>query len=319
MGKNMSGENTLDQARRKAIPNWLLTNEAARVDPRGGLNSGFFMKTIRAVNDFVQEELAAERQAVRKGLMQSLDPRVKLGSILLYIVLAGVLQGYLPLLLLAAAAVLLVWQSGLHVRDYISRVWLMVPLLLMVMSLPAATNLLIPGKPLLYIYSLGNPFLPGELYISLEGVQAVFRLVLRTGISLSFGYLLVMTTRWGHLMKALQMLKVPGMMVALLDTTYRYLFLLCRTAVEMFEARVLRTVGRLTGSTGRNLVASGIALLLVKTLHTSEEVYHAMVGRGYDGDMVTLEEFHISKADWLWMTNVGFIALMIIMGELVFG
>ncbi len=69
-------------------------------------------------------------------------------------------------------------------------------------------------------------------------------LVLRAETAATLSALLVLTTPWPLVLKALRVLKCPIVVVAILGMTYRYIFEILRTALDMFEARRSRTVGR---------------------------------------------------------------------------
>ena len=55
--------------------------------------------------------------------------------------------------------------------------------------------------------------------------------------------LLVLTTPWPWVLKALRTFRCPMVLVAILGMTYRYIFVILQTAFEMFESRKSRTVG----------------------------------------------------------------------------
>jgi cobalt/nickel transport system permease protein len=86
--------------------------------------------------------------------------------------------------------------------------------------------------------------------------------------------------------------------------TYRYIFLLLRTANDMFLSRQSRVVGRLSGAENRRILAATGATLLSKSLQMSGEVYLAMQSRGFRGTMVTLKPFRMRPRDWSWLSAI---------------
>jgi energy-coupling factor transporter transmembrane protein EcfT len=89
--------------------------------------------------------------------------------------------------------------------------------------------------------------------------------------------------------------------------TYRYIFEILRSALEMFEARRSRTVGELGPVESRRMAASAAGVLLSKSFHLSEDVHLAMQSRGFRGEVHVLRDFHASTADWGWLG--GFVML----------
>jgi len=52
---------------------------------------------------------------------------------------------------------------------------------------------------------------------------------------------------------------------------------------------------------GQNIVAWNIANTWNRTTQMSEEVYMAMLSRGYTGELQLLSEFHATPKDWFWL------------------
>lgn len=311
-----------NNARSKQIPQWMCCNTqvVSTKKPR----SGFIQKTLTGLSRILQNDLLSERYASKNGLLQSLHPSVKLITLLSYMVLAGISQSMLILLLLALLSFCLARLSLLNLKDYIIRVWLIFPVITLLLSLPAATNLLIPGDPVVYIFNDIDWRIPGtdnmnQLFFSLQGIKAIVKMSVRIGASFSFGYLLAVTTHWSALTKALHSIKVPKTVVMLLDMTYRFIFILVKASIEIFEARFLRTVGRVCNKKSRNFVSSSIAALFIKASQMGDETFNAMVCRGYTGEPVSCYSRKISKGDIIWAINTLIIALFLLYGELIYG
>lgn len=299
------------------LPDWM--GEKTGKDNTGGSQktNGFVRKTINGISKVILYDLTSERLAARQGLLQAFDPRVKLVSILVFMFFTAMTRSFLTLFLLTAMVGMMVFLSNIGFRTYVKRVWMVIPLILLVLSIPAATNLFIKGEVILYIYRdtdlrIGSLELPRNLYFTLQGVRAVLKTTLRVGISISFGYLLITTTRWSHITKALAVLRVPKMLIAILDMTYRYIFVLCSVAAQMFEARSLRTVGALTNRENRRFIGHSIGFLFIKASHWSEEIYDSMVCRGYTGETVSMKEFRLCANDYIWIMNTIIIAIILL-------
>jgi cobalt/nickel transport system permease protein len=143
-------------------------------------------------------------------------------------------------------------------------------------------------------------------------VRAATTLILRVGASVSFAAILILTTRWGVLLSALRGLRVPQVFVVILGMTYRYIFLLLHTTNDMFLARKSRLVGRAPGSSERAWLAGSMGTLLGKSYLLSDEVYLAMVSRGFHGEAKTLEPLHMRPFDIAVIAGAVLVPILVI-------
>ena len=187
-------------------------------------------------------------------------------------------------------AVILAALSRLPLAKLAAWVWAPVLLFTGLVSLPAAV--LTPG-----------PVLAGSGFLSVteSGLRGAAFLILRAETAATLAALLVLTTPWAWVLKSLRSLRCPAVMVAILGMTYRYIFEILRTALDMFEARRSRTVGALTPSESRRLAASTVGVLMSKSFQLSHDVHLAMQSRGFRGEVHILTEFHARAADWCWL------------------
>ena len=218
-------------------------------------------KTLADLTQALEQSLFAENIARQSGWLQALDPRMKVISIL------AVPMGF-----------------------FVKRVWLFMPFFTGVIALPA---LFVTSGPPLVALPLG-------LVITRPGAITALFLLLRVSTSVSLGVLLILTTAWPTLLKALSVLRVPDGFILILGMTYRYIFLLLRLTEDMFLSRKSRVVGRMNSAGERQVLAASGGTLLNKSLHLSGEVYLAMQSRGYRGQARTLDTFRMRARDWLW-------------------
>jgi energy-coupling factor transporter transmembrane protein EcfT len=151
--------------------------------------------------------------------------------------------------------------------------------------------------------------LPFGLTITQTGAQTALFLLLRVSTSVSLGILLILTTQWNTVLKALGVLRIPAEILLILGMTYRYIYLLLHTANDMFLSRQSRVVGRLSGSEERRVIAASVGVLLSKSLHLSSEVYLAMQSRGFRGYPRTMDTFKMRRTDWVASVIVTMIVL----------
>ena len=261
----------------------------------------FLSKNISGFTGTLESVIASEELYRAQGLLQGLDPRVRLVTLVLFIVAVSLVRS-LPILagvfvLVLAFALLSKVPTGVLLK----RILVFIPIFTALIAIPAL--FITPGDPLA---NLGN------LTITEQGARTAGLLVLRVTDSLSFGILLILTTRWANILAALRWFRVPALFVTILGMTYRYIFLLLHSTNSMFLARRSRTLGSLSGGENRRWLGQALATTLAKSHHLSEEVYLAMLSRGYKDDGIVLNNFSLKQRDFLWATFTVVIASLLI-------
>jgi energy-coupling factor transporter transmembrane protein EcfT len=97
---------------------------------------------------------------------------------------------------------------------------------------------------------------------------------------ISCALLPVLSLGWHGVLLALRKLKVPSLILTLLELSTRFIVLLFKVAKESWEGAESRTIN-LKGKEGRKVVAHLFSTLFIKTLQLTEEVHEAMLARGY--------------------------------------
>ena len=252
-------------------------------------STSFIERTVGSLRDVLEHTAIAETHAETGGLLQCLDPRVKLVG-LLSLVLAVVSVGRIGAMLgILAVAVGLVLFSRIPLRLMTTRVWLGVVVFTGAIALPAV--FMTPGEPMGRV-----PLL--HWTATWQGAHSALRLLVRAETAATLAMLLVLTTPCTHVLKAMRVLRVPVVLVIILGMTHRYILLLLRTASEFFEARRCRLVGEIDARTRRQLVAASTGVLFGRSLQLSEEVFDAMQARGFRGGVYTLDDFQMKPLDW---------------------
>jgi cobalt/nickel transport system permease protein len=237
----------------------------------------------------LEQSLFAEEISRRRGVLQGFDPRVKIISMVALLIAVGLSRNLPVLFGLYGLALVLALCSAVPLAFFLKRVWLFMPFFTGVIALPA---LFMTHGPTLAALPMG-------LIITRTGVLAALFLLMRVSTSVSLGVLLILTTPWTTLLRALSVLRVPQGFILILGMTYRYIYLLLLAAEDMFLSRKSRIVGRLSASAERHILAASAGTLLNKSLFLSEEVYLAMESRGYQGVPHGLDTFRLNKYDWL--------------------
>jgi cobalt/nickel transport system permease protein len=238
----------------------------------------------------VEHATDAEEFAGKKGLLQKLDPRIKIVGLLALIVTALYVQALFVLLALLVGLSVLALVSGVSVRRLLKQAWIGV--LAFTGVLVAPSIFVVPGEVIARL-----PF--ADWPITLQGLRSAAFVIVRAEISATLGLLLILTTPWPHVLKALRTLGMPVVAVAILGMTYRYIFVLLQAAAQMFEARRSRTVGVASPKSTRQAIGDTAGVLLGKTLQLATDVHMAMISRGYRGEVYLLHDFRTAPRDWI--------------------
>ncbi len=284
------------------------------------MGSDFIAKTMAEITSAIEESIFANKYAAKKGLLQKIDPRVKLITILLLLIMTGLVKNIDILCYLYGMTLILAIFSRVDLGFFIKRVWVFIPLFAGIIAIPALFNIITPGKSLFTVISFSSPhhfgpfFIPKEITITLQGVTGAAMLVMRVATSVSLAVLLVITTQWVKLLKALSVLKVPDIAILILAMTYRYIQLLLRTVEGMLLAKKSREISDMKIKQEHGWIISRFGVLIGKSYRLSNDVHLAMISRGWSGNPQLMDDFSIELADWLWMLfTTGVIACWIIL------
>jgi cobalt/nickel transport system permease protein len=289
------------------IPDWMKEVDVGpcRCSATYHGKKGFVGKTIDGIFSFLQEAFISESFSRRDGLLQSLDPRAKLVSILA-VIFATSLIGELRLLIFVYLLTLLFsYLSKVDVWFFIKRVWLFIPIFAGIIAIPMIFNIFFPGDPLVQIAYLGpgahlGPFLlPDSIYVTRQGVSAAVIFTMRVATCVSAIVLLFLTTPQQILFKSLRTVGVPKLYVLTLEMAYRYIFLLMDLVREMYVAKKARTIKARGMFEEQKWVGGRIGYTLIRSLDMSEKVHMAMTSRGYNGDVKILQEFKMQNRDYI--------------------
>jgi cobalt/nickel transport system permease protein len=269
--------------------------------------AGYLERAVDGLRDGIERAQVAERLSERGGLLQGLDPRVKVTGLLALAASVTFVASLWIILGVLAFAVVLAALSRLPPSTLAVRVW--IGALAFTGTIAAPALFLVPGDIVGRVPLVGWP-------ITAQGLTTAGYLVLRVETTATLACVLVFTTPWPHVLKALRALRVPLVFVLMLGMTYRYILLLLEAAHEMFDSRRSRAAGALSRADGRRLAMNAAGALFGKTLYLSDEVYLAMQSRGFRGEVHVLDDFRMRRRDWAALAVfVGTAALTIWMGR----
>jgi cobalt/nickel transport system permease protein len=229
-----------------------------------------------------------------ESLLHRLDPRVKVLAGIAFILSTALLPDGAWLAYMLSWALVISIGIAAKVQPWfiIKRSLLVLPFLL------AAVTVIftLPGTVI-----WRGPF---GLTMTDAGLLRFASILMRSWISVQMAILLTATTRFPDILHALRHLKVPAVFVAILAFMYRYLFVLADEVARVLRARTARSATLPGQKGGRSLrwragiAGHMVAQLFLRSIERSDRVYQAMISRGYQGELLTMNPHHMVPIDW---------------------
>ena len=263
---------------------------------------GWLEQTLGGITENVERAVFTEQHARSAGWLQRRDPRIKMVGALTAIVAASLTASIVGLAILYGATIAAARASRVPFGFFVKRVWLGIPFFAGIVVLPAI--FFVPG-PRLFDLGIG----PAHLAPSWNGIAGAALFIGRVGVSVSIAILLVVTTPWADVLKSLRALKVPQVFILVLSMTYRYIFLFLHTANGILLARKSRMVGRTSGGEQRRWITGTMGNLMSRAFKMSNDVYAAMLARGFGGEIRTFSIYRLCPADVAALAGVAAIAV----------
>jgi len=170
----------------------------------------------------------------------------------------------------------------------------------------------IPGKALSTFH-----FLFWNLTITDMGLLRFVSILVRSWLSVQMAIMLVATARFPDIIHALEHLRVPSILTTIIAFLYRYLFVLADEVFRLLRARESRSAASAgTRSGGSVAWRAGVAgnmagQLFLRSYERSDRVYNAMLARGYDGHLQTMNPHVFRRVDTI-VTTVAILFLLLL-------
>ncbi len=232
------------------LPEWMKTSEEYVPPGDGG---AFYYRTLRSLGG-IMSRLRVE--SGREGRC-SLPAWLKLLVLILYILLMSLARDRLCIMGLAAAGLMVL--AMMPAKD----IWSVLR--------PA----LLAGGLAAVLFAPAVIMDPGRLSNSLMVVVKVIMSVTAVGI-------FNRRTQWNHVTAALRRFRVPGVVIFLIDITFRFIVLLGNLMTEMLTALQLRSVGR--NRKKYDSVGGIMGTVFLRGSEMNREMYEAMQCRGFTDD-----------------------------------
>jgi len=249
---------------------------------------GFLEETAREVLEFTTDAVFSERYAREKGVLQRIDPRLKVISLVVLVATVVSLQNLKLIVAFYALALILAVLSNLPVKEFTKRVWVFVPIFTGIIAIPSI--FMIPGEVAFK--------LPLGLTATWEGIHWAVLFTVRVATAVSYAVLFTMTSRWNEIISALASFRIPGMVITIATLTYRYIFLLSKLLLDSMHARRARLAGELGMVESWKEAGKHIGATFIKANSLGEDIYYAMLSRGYSNEVQPIREFQFGGIDY---------------------
>jgi len=265
-----------------------------------GKKNSFVERSLMGALAFFKESVLSDEYASREGLLQGFDPRTKTLGFLLLLAAVMFMKDSRAVFIMYLLCLLLAFASRINAAFFLKRTWVFIPLFSLCIAVPAMFRSFSPGETLAVI-----PVFGARLVMTVPGFHSAVLFVSRVLVSVSLVVLVTTTTRSTELFAALRWMGVPQIFVMTLNMCYRYIFLFAGIIQDSYLAIKSRTGGLMHYRKGQKIVAWNIASLWGRSMRMNEELYNAMLSRGYSGEPKALHNFHARAADWGWLVFAG--------------
>jgi cobalt ECF transporter T component CbiQ len=288
------------------IPAFLLAKPSPEPFARseGVLKIPFIEKGIHHLADVIKTGYIQWETASQDDFLQKIDARVKVLFLLFYVVIVSLKRDLAVQGIIGVFVFVLALISRLNIIALYKRVLFWGFIFGFLIAFPSAFNVVTPGEILLPLLELSKNYsfwvyqIPKEIGITKQGIDTVLLLTSRVMNSLALSLLISYTTPFTEIIRALRMLKVPDSFLIIFTLSYKYIFIFARTVEDMHLAKKSRLAGHVNNAEARRWVAGRFAFLFKKTQLRCEEIFKAMVGRGFS-DNIRLHGFkRLNLRDW---------------------
>lgn len=238
---------------------------------------------MAAISEGLYELGQIDAYALRDSAIHRLDPRAKVLTTLIFIVMVVSFGKYAMVPMLP----FLLFPIVLASEGRVPYPWL--------------GSRLLAAAPFALVVGMFNPLLDRSVIASLGalpitgGWVSYASIILRFLLTTAAALVLVATTSFSGVANALERLGVPDVFATQLLFLYRYIFVLAEEALTMSRARDLRSFGK--RGTGIRVFGKMMGSLLLRTYARAQRVYSAMLLRGFDGRVRTRRQLKWRASD----------------------
>ncbi|MCG8568535.1 MAG: cobalt ECF transporter T component CbiQ [Spirochaetes bacterium] len=155
-------------------------------------------------------------------------------------------------------------------------------------------------SPLVIFIGIFNPIFDQSLFLKIgtipvsSGWISFLSIIIRFFLTVSISFILISITGFYHVCIALTKIGVPNVFALQLMLMYRYIFLLIDESIRLVRAHQLRAF---QSKIRMKHFIYMISHLLIRTIDRAENIYNAMLARGFHGKLNIISEHKIGIRD----------------------
>lgn len=233
------------------------------------------------------------------SFLHKLDPRIKILVFLSFAFLCAISKGILIPFLYFLFSFSLILSAKLNFKALLNRlaganffilfIWIFIPL----------------------SYK-SNPYINlGFFKVSYEGLKYALSITLKCNAIILATIALLSTSTIFSIAHAMLHLKVPAKLVTIFFLFYRYISVMHEEYIKIKRAVLARGFKPKTNLHTYRTYAYLVGALLIKSFERSEEIYKAMLARGFKGFFPLFEHFKLRKIDLAFGIIASFIIIFI--------
>ena len=288
------------------IPLFLLTKPVSNTcqQGQGKLKTPFIEKGVNNLANVIQTGYVQWETAVQDHFFQKIDGRIKVLFLLFFVIIVSLKRDILSEVAIGVFIFVLMVIARLKLGAIYRRVLFLGFVFGFLVALPSALNLVTEGEIILPVLRLSRPYsfwiyrVPAVIGFTREGIYGVLMLTLRVMNSLSLSCFLLYTTTFPQIIKALKVLRIPDGFLMIITLTYKYIFIFARTVEDMHLAVKSRLVRPVGNDEAKRWIAGRIVFIFQRTQLRCEEIFKAMVGRGFSDNIRIYGVRKLQPRDW---------------------
>jgi len=272
---------------------------------QGTIKTPFLEKGLKTLAELVKAAYFQALSAQGENYFQRVDPRIKVLFLLIFAIIISLkndiaIQGGIAFFIF-----LLYLIGGIKLFPIYRRILFLAFLFGFLVTFPSSLNVIIPGRILLPLFHLKDPVdfyfyhIPATIGVTEEGLHLVGLITVKIINTLGTSFFVLSTTPFPDILKALKMLKVPDGFLLIVTLAYKYILIFFRTIEDLYLAKKSRIAKGVTNEEARKWVVNSMAFLFRKTNQKCEEIFKAMLARGYKEEISIPEIRKFSGRDWM--------------------
>ncbi len=288
------------------LPKFLLSpNSETLTFNKGSVSFPFIDKSVNKIAGIIKTGYIQLESISAKGLFQKLDSRLKILFMIFFLLIISIKKEIFPEVLVFFFMFILVLLSRIDLINYYKRVLAFGFFFGFLVALPSSLNFITGGEVILPLMHLDAPWdfwiyhIPADIGITRQGISGVMLLSMRVINSLSVSLLVLHTTKFFDIIKALRILKVPDSFLMIITITYKYIFIFARTVEDIYLSMKSRVTGSFGSREMRRMLAGRMGFMFKKSRIACEDVYKAMVSRGFSDGIKIYSFSRLKIADWI--------------------